>query len=108
MTEAARAHVRLTPLRCGMSRFPRGWVYASEAKSRLRALGIGVRAEETLPAPLGAFLLEHPARGLVLVDAGLHSRAVTDLRADFGRLNARFWAPLAATPRQTVVTHLQQ
>jgi N-acyl homoserine lactone hydrolase len=98
--------VGLTALPCGMGRAAPGWFFASEAKNRRQALGIGVRPEDFLPSPLGAFLIDHEHEGLVLVDAGVHPRAVTDLRADFGRLNARFFAGLRVTPEQTVVAHL--
>src|SRR4051812_9534890 len=89
-----------------MCRVSPGWFYAVEAGSRLQALGVGVPAEAFLLSPLGAFLLEHPQQGPILVDAGLHPRAVGDLRSDFGRLNARFFSGLRVSPDQTVASHL--
>lgn len=67
------ATLTLRPLLCAVMRGPRGWFERVEGPTAaLKALGIGVPAEEMVDVPIVAFLLEHPGAGLVLVDTGFH------------------------------------
>jgi len=57
----------------GKLRSPRGWFERAEGPTRtLKALGIGVPADQQIDVPIVAFLLEHPAAGLLLIDTGFH------------------------------------
>ena len=63
----------LRPLLSAVMKGPRGWFERAEGPAApLKALGIGVPAEEMVDVPIVAFLLEHPGAGLVLVDTGFH------------------------------------
>lgn len=44
----------------------------------------------TRPVPVPAFLVHHPAAGLVLVDTGLHASIASDPEANLGRLAGSF------------------
>jgi hypothetical protein len=75
----------LTPVRSGDLRATPGWFHREPGvRGWAGALGVGVPAERLLESPVGAFVVEHPEAGPVLVDTGLHPAALTDLAADFG------------------------
>jgi glyoxylase-like metal-dependent hydrolase (beta-lactamase superfamily II) len=94
-------------IRCADSLAAPGWFYRPEAAGSLRrALGIGIPKEEWIPSPIGAYLLRHLERGPILIDTGLARRAAEDLRADFGRLNARFFSTVKTTPEETIAAQL--
>jgi hypothetical protein len=97
------ACVEVDLLRCGESLAPPGWFYRAEAGgSWRRALGMGVPRASYLRSPNGAFLVRHPGFGAFLIDAGLHPGAATNLRKDFGHLNARFFASLRMAPEEGI------
>ena len=67
------AALSLRPLLCGEMRAPLGWFHRAEGPTAtLKAFGIGAPADQQTRVPIVAFLLEHPAAGLVLVDTGFH------------------------------------
>jgi N-acyl homoserine lactone hydrolase len=99
--------VELELIRCADSLVAPGWFYRPEAEGSLRrALGIGIPKDQRIPSPIGAYLLRHPERGPILIDTGLSRRAAEDLRADFGRLNARFFKTVKTTPEETLAAQL--
>lgn len=101
--------VEVELIRCATSLSPPGWFYRSEAAGSLRrALGFGVPKDEWIPTPIGAYLLRHPERGPILIDAGLSRRAAEDLGADFGRLNARFFSALETARDETIAAQLSR
>jgi glyoxylase-like metal-dependent hydrolase (beta-lactamase superfamily II) len=94
-------------------RGPIGWFERAEGRTAaLKALGIGVRAEDMVDVPIVAFLLEHPSAGPVLVDTGFH-RCVADRSSaersrnlgSVGRLLAR---AVRMRPEQAVAAQLGQ
>jgi glyoxylase-like metal-dependent hydrolase (beta-lactamase superfamily II) len=107
------ATLTLQPLLCAVMRGPRGWFERAPGRAApLKALGIGVPADDMLDVPIVAFLLEHPTAGLVLVDTGFHrsvaegsSRERSRNLGAVGRLMAR---GMQMDPRQTVAAQLQE
>src|SRR5207302_5356969 len=107
------ATLTLQPLLCAVMRGPRGWFErVSGRTAALKAIGIGVPAHDIVDVPIVAFLLEHPAAGLVLVDTGFHrsiaegpSRERARNLGAVGRLMAR---GMQMDPGQTVVAQLQK
>ena len=100
--------VTLELIRCADSFSPPGWVYRPQARGSLRrALGLGVARDEWIPMPVGAFLVRHPEHGPILIDTGLSALAAENIRADFGRLNARFFSALQSQPEQTIARQLR-
>lgn len=81
--------MRLHPLRTGELLAPPGLLARADGRlAGLRALGIGVPRATWTWIPVPAFLVEHPARGPVLVDTGLPGLAATDTAAGVGRIGA--------------------
>lgn len=102
------ATVRLHPLLCGSSLAPPAWPFRHQGRgAALRALGIGVPRSEWLQGPIGAFAIEHPSAGPILVDTGLHSSTPEDLKQNFGRVNAYFFRTLQTSREQCVPRQLQ-
>ena len=67
------ATLTLRPLLCAEMPGPAGWFHRAEGPTAaLKALGIGVPADQRIRVPIVAFLLEHPTAGAVLVDTGFH------------------------------------
>ena len=97
------------PLLCAVMRGPRGWFERAQGRAAtLKALGIGVPTHEMIDVPVVAFLLEHPAVGLVLVDTGFHgciaegpSRERSRNLGAIGRVMAR---GMRMDPQQTVAS----
>ncbi len=68
------ASVALRPLLCAEMSGPIGWFHRAEGPTAmLKALGIGVPAEQNVSVPIVAFLVEHPTAGPILIDTGFHS-----------------------------------
>jgi N-acyl homoserine lactone hydrolase len=81
--------VILHPLLTAKMRGPRGWFHRSSGPlSALKALGIGISAEEQIRVPIIAFLVEHPSVGPILIDTGFHSSALTNPRQNLGSFGA--------------------
>jgi N-acyl homoserine lactone hydrolase len=88
------ATVRLHPLLVATSRAPKAWLHREDGRlAGLRALGIGVGDDGTVEIPIGAFLLEHPSAGKLLIDTGFHPSVAVDPKQNLGRLNARAFRP---------------
>jgi glyoxylase-like metal-dependent hydrolase (beta-lactamase superfamily II) len=106
---SAEATVTVELLRCGEGLAPPGWFYRREANgSWRRALGVGVPREELLRSPNGAFLVHHPSFGPFLIDTALSSQAATDLRRDFGAINARFFSSLKMRPEEAPAAQVRR
>ncbi|MCW2985485.1 MAG: beta-lactamase domain protein [Conexibacter sp.] len=52
----------------------------------IRVLGLHVPRSKWFWVPIPAFLVEHPAAGPILIDAGLHELVATDVGAALGRV----------------------
>jgi glyoxylase-like metal-dependent hydrolase (beta-lactamase superfamily II) len=77
----------------------------------LKAIGIGVPADEIVDVPIVAFLLEHPTAGLVLVDTGFH-RSVAEgdareRRRNLGAVGRLMTRNMRMTPQQAVAAQLK-
>jgi N-acyl homoserine lactone hydrolase len=102
------ACVEVELLQFGESLAPPGWFFRVEAEGSWRkALGMGVPKSSYLRSPNGAFLVRHPSFGPFLIDSGLHSLAATNLRQDFGRINARIFATLKMDPAEGIAEQLR-
>lgn len=100
--------MRLHPICCGSALAPPGWSFRHEGRGAARqALGIGVPLEQWIGGPIGAFLLEHPAAGPILIDTGLHPSAAEHLSENFGRLNAYFFRTLRTSASQSLPAQLR-
>jgi N-acyl homoserine lactone hydrolase len=68
------ASVVLHPLLCAEMSGPIGWFHRAEGPTAmLKALGVGVPAEQNVSIPIVAFLVEHATAGPILIDTGFHS-----------------------------------
>ena len=73
------ATVRLLPLLCATMAGPPAFFERVEGRAaRLKATGVRVPREEWVTVPVGAFLVEHPGAGALLVDTGLHPAVAVD------------------------------
>jgi glyoxylase-like metal-dependent hydrolase (beta-lactamase superfamily II) len=92
---------------------PAGWFERAQGPTALlKALGVGVPAEQRIRVPIVAFLLEHPSAGLVLVDTGLHRSVAEGPPSErarnlgpIGRVMAR---EVRMRPEQTVVAQMRE
>jgi N-acyl homoserine lactone hydrolase len=108
----AGATVTLHPLLCAVMRGPKAWFERVEGRfAGLKAIGVGVPADEVIDVPIVAFLLEHPGAGPLLVDTGFHrvvaegsSRARSRNLGTFGRLMAR---NMRMAPEQAIASQLR-
>jgi N-acyl homoserine lactone hydrolase len=107
----AGANLVLHPLLCAEMRGPVGWFQrASGPTATLKALGIGVSAEQQMIIPVVAFLVEHPSAGPILIDTGFHGSVAAQGAGrnrnlgPIGRLLAR---GLSMRPEQTVAEQLR-
>jgi N-acyl homoserine lactone hydrolase len=106
------ASLVLHPLLCAVMRGPVGWFHrVSGPTATLKALGIGVPAEQQLDIPIVAFLIEHPSAGLIMIDTGFHGSVAAGRGAErnrnlgpIGRLLAR---DLQMRPEQTIAAQLR-
>lgn len=107
----AGATLTLQPLLCAVMRGPRGWFERAQGPTAaLKAIGIGVPAHEMIDVPIVAFLLEHPAAGLVLVDTGFH-RCVAEgpsreRSRNLGALGRMMTRGMRMDPQRTVAAQL--
>jgi glyoxylase-like metal-dependent hydrolase (beta-lactamase superfamily II) len=113
--EGGDAHATLTlrPLLCGEMLAPPGWFRRVEGPTAmLKALGIGVAAEQRIRVPIVAFLLEHPSAGVVLVDTGFHRSVAagpaSDRARNLGPVGRVMSRELRMRPEQTVVEQLRE
>ena len=99
------ARVRL--IRTGLVPLSPGYVYRSEAGNLLEALGRGVPSSAKLWCPIGAVLVEHPARGPILIDTGMHPVVATDPRRNLGRIGAAVMNGLRIGPEENAPAQLR-
>lgn len=99
--------MRLRPIRTGLIPINPGYVFRSEAGNLLEALGRGVPEDAKLVSPIGAFLIEHPAQGPVLVDTGMHAITATEPRRNLGPIGALVLKDLRIAPGENVPDRLR-
>lgn len=106
------ASVVLHPLLTAEMRAPGAWFHREPGlNGTLRALGVGVPADQLIRIPVIAFLIEHPSAGPILIDTGFH-RVVAEGSASernrnlglIGRLTAK---NIQMSPEQTVAAQLR-
>ncbi len=91
---------------------PIGWFHRAKGPTAtLKALGIGVPAEQNISIPIVAFLVEHPSAGLLLIDTGFHGSIADGSGSErsrnlgpIGRVMAR---DVRMRPEQTVAAQLR-
>ena len=106
------ATVTLRPLLTAVMSGPPGWFERTGGRlATLKALGLGVRADERVEVPIVAFLLEHPGAGLVLVDTGFHacvaSGAGSERSRNLGPIGRVMVRGMRMSPEQTVAAQLK-
>jgi glyoxylase-like metal-dependent hydrolase (beta-lactamase superfamily II) len=105
------ASVILHPLLCAQMRGPIGWFHrAAGPTATLKALGVGVPAEQLIEIPIIAFLVEHPTAGHILIDTGFHGSVASGTGAERSRnlgLTGRvIGRNIQMRPEQTVAAQL--
>ena len=113
--------VRVRQIRTGTVPLAPGYVFRGE---RGGPLGRGVERGDMLDCPIGAWLVDHPSEGPVLVDTGMHPDVASDPARNLGRAGAlvarglrmgedehvpgrlREWGIDPADVRTVVMTHL--
>jgi glyoxylase-like metal-dependent hydrolase (beta-lactamase superfamily II) len=106
------ATLTLRPLLCAEMSGPAGWFTRAEGPTAaLKALGIGVPADQRIRVPIVAFLLEHPSAGLVLVDTGFHGSIAegpaSERARNLGPVGRVMSRDVRMRPEQTVVEQLR-
>lgn len=85
------AKLSLHPMLCPTGSMSANWFVRKPGPvEALKAFGVGVSADDLIPVPIPAYLLEHPSAGPVLVDTGMHA-SVTE---GGGRERARNLGPI--------------
>jgi glyoxylase-like metal-dependent hydrolase (beta-lactamase superfamily II) len=85
------ATVRLHPLLCAKMTGPPAFFERVEGRAaRRKAMGVRVPREEWVEVPVGAFLVEHPRAGALLVDTGLHPAVAVDASQAHGLSGVAF------------------
>jgi N-acyl homoserine lactone hydrolase len=85
-------------------RSPRGWFERAPGPlAGLKAIGVGVAADDLIDVPVVAFLLEHPSTGLVLVDTGFQ-RAIA---AGTSRERARNLGPVGRVMARPSIVRME-
>ena len=97
----------MLPIRTGTVPLAPGYLYRPEGSGLLEALGRGVPREAMVRCPIGAFLVEHPERGPVLIDTGMHPVVATDPKANLGRAAAAIMGGLRIGPDENVPAFLR-
>jgi glyoxylase-like metal-dependent hydrolase (beta-lactamase superfamily II) len=96
--------LRIRLIRTGTVALPPGYVFRDGWRA---GLGLGVPKDARLRVPIGAALIEHPSRGPVLVDTGMHPVVATDPARNLGRLGARI-ARIRMAPDEHVPARLRE
>ena len=96
---ATAVSTRLRPIRSGVIAMPRGYAFRGEARSRRELLGIGLDETNAISCPFGAFLVDHPVEGPVLVDTGIDK--------NLGLVMGMFFRGLKLNPDETVPAQLR-
>jgi N-acyl homoserine lactone hydrolase len=103
------AVVKLHPLLTGRASYPTAALLSEPGRlAWRRALGLGVGPEGFTPIPIPAFLVEHPAAGLALIDSGLHSSVAVKPRENFGRVTVMAFRDLQMEGSQAVPAQLRE
>lgn len=108
----ADASVVLHPLLCAEMKGPIGWFHRAKGPlATLKALGIGVPADQQMSVPIVAFLVEHPAAGLILIDTGFHGsvadRADSERNRNLGTIGRVLARDVRMRPEQAVAAQLR-
>jgi N-acyl homoserine lactone hydrolase len=105
------ASVILHPLLCAEMGGPIGWFHRAQGPTAtLKALGIGVPAEQNVSVPIVAFLVEHPSAGLILIDTGFHGSvagAGPERNRNLGPVGRILARDLRMRPEQAVAAQLR-
>jgi N-acyl homoserine lactone hydrolase len=106
------AHVAMQPLLCAEMSGPIGWFHRTTGPTAaLKALGIGVSAEQQIAVPIVAFLVEHPTAGTILVDTGFHPSIAggpkAERNANLGPIGRVMGRSIRMRPEQTVAAQLE-
>ena len=75
--------------------------------ARAKAMGIRVSREDWVRVPVGAFLVEHPAAGPVLVDTGFHPSVAVDPKQGLG-LTGVVFKDVKMDPGQALAAQLRE
>jgi N-acyl homoserine lactone hydrolase len=106
------ASVTLQPLLSAEMSGPIGWLHRTTGPTAtLKALGIGVSAEQRVAVPIVAFLVEHPAAGPILIDTGFHGSVATGSKsqrnANLGPIGHVVGGGIQMRPEQAVAAQLK-
>jgi N-acyl homoserine lactone hydrolase len=105
------ASVVLHPLMCAEMGAPIGWFHRFEGPTAtLKALGIGVPAEQNVSVPIVAFLVEHPTAGPILIDTGFHGSVAgtgPERNRNLGLIGRVLARDLRMRPEQAVAAQLR-
>lgn len=108
----ADASVVLHPLLCAEMKGPIGWFHRAKGPlATLKALGIGVPADQLVSVPIVAFLVEHPTAGLILIDTGFHGsvadRTDPERNRNLGVIGRVLARDVQMRPEQAVAAQLK-
>ena len=95
-------------LRSGAIPVAPGYLFRDRASNLPEALGRGVKKSERIVIPIGAFLIEHPSEGPILVDTGLHPVVVSSPEKNMGRVLAVAVRGLRLSADETVPERLRR
>jgi N-acyl homoserine lactone hydrolase len=95
-------------LRSGAIPVAPGYLFRDRASNLAEALGRGVKRSERIVIPIGAFLIEHPSEGPILVDTGIHPVVVSNPKRNMGRVLAVVVRGLRLSADETVPAQLRQ
>ena len=103
------AAVRLHPLLVATLSVPPALWHREEGRlAALRAMGVGVPRREWLEVPVLAFLVEHPAAGLMLIDTGFHASVAVEPAQAFGRIGGRVFRDVRMDQRHALPAQLRE
>jgi N-acyl homoserine lactone hydrolase len=103
----AQVKTRVRPIRTGSIAISPGYVFRTEARSLPQAVGVGVPKGARVIAPIGAFLVEHPTAGPVLIDTGMHPVTEAQPARNLGRIMGAVFKGLRIGPGENVPAQLR-
>jgi N-acyl homoserine lactone hydrolase len=105
------ASVVLHPLLCAEMSGPIGWFHRTGGpKATLKALGIGVPAEQYVSVPIVAFLVVHPTAGPMLIDTGFDGSVAgggPERKRNLGPIGRVLARDVRMRPEQTAAAQLR-